>query len=230
MLIGPIAADRRADLRHKVAGEAEVTDGNSGVGMLTRISDLSKRGCFLETSTPFPVNTITKIFIRKGTESFEADAKVVSAFSNTGMGLQFTNVDPVQRHILSAWLGASIETSWQSSNRRRSQRILVRLPVRVSGVNSIGSPFEEETHTQTISAHGASLLLSAKVEKGQRLVLSNAPSRATVECLVAYVGESQGELVHVAVTFVWSNQYQLLWNANFPLPDPSKGRKDAAGC
>jgi hypothetical protein len=95
-------------------------------------------------------------------------------------------------------------------------------------VNGIGSPFEEETYTQTISAHGASILLSANVEKGQRLVLSNAQSRATVDCLVAYVGEPRGKLVHVAVTFVWSNQYQLLWDANFPLPDPSKGRKDAA--
>jgi hypothetical protein len=199
MLIGPIAADRRADLRHKVAAEAEVTDCNYRVGMLTRISDLSKRGCFLETSTPFPVNTITKILIRKGTESFEAHARVVSAFSNAGMGLQFTNVDPVQRHILSAWLRASIETSWQSSNRQQSAN-----PGEDSQCGSrewMG--LDRRSKKRLIHKQQCPWGIDTafgECGKGAAARAVERSSRATVDCLVAYVGESRGELVNVAVS------------------------------
>jgi hypothetical protein len=214
----PVAADRREDRRHKVTAVAEVVEGNSGAKMLTKVGDLSRRGCFLETGTPFPVHSVTQVHIRKDKESFQAEARVVSASAGRGMGLQFTAIDVEQRHILSAWLRASFNSSWESSNRRRSQRILVRLPVRVSGTNRNGEPFEEDTQTETISAHGASLLVSTAMSVGQRLVLSNAPSKGPVECVVAHVGESRGDLSHIGVTFVLSNQYQLLWNAAFPLP------------
>ena len=221
-VIGPFATDRRTDPRYKFAAKAEIVEDNSGKWIETYVNDLSRRGCYLSTDTPSPLNTATKVRITKGTESFEANARVVSTLAGKGMGLLFTDVDAEQQIILTAWLMGSSDHSWFGSNRRRSPRVLVRLPVRVSGKNSLGAQFEEETYTQTISAHGVSILLSAPMISGQPVDLSNSPSKEAVHCTVAHIGEPQGNLLGVGLTFVLPNQYQLLWQATFPLSEWSK--------
>ena len=141
--VGPVAAGRRTDPRYEFSAIAEIVEEKSGTRMKTHVSDLGRRGCRLDTNTPFPLHTDAKVYISKGTASFEAKATVVSSSIGKGMGLLFTAVN--QRHslILAAWLAESLATSMLTSNRRKSQRILVRLPVRASGKNDLGLPFEE---------------------------------------------------------------------------------------
>jgi len=79
--------------------------------------------------------------------------------ASKGMGLVFTDIETGQLGILETWLAESRETSWLAANRRRSQRVLMTIPVRVSGKTGAGSPFEEATHTRAISAHGALILV-----------------------------------------------------------------------
>ena len=88
-------------------------------------------------------------------ESFEARARVVYIQPGKGMGLMFTAVEPEQLGTLNTWIAESRETSWLAANRRRSQRVLMKIPVRVSGQAGAALLFEEETHTLAISAHGA---------------------------------------------------------------------------
>jgi hypothetical protein len=226
IVIGPFAGDRRTDPRYKFTAMAEIVEDKSGKRIETRVDDLSQRGCYLSTDIPSPLNTSTKVRITKGTESFEANARVVSSFAGKGMGLLFTDVDPQQDRILTAWLMGSSDHSWLGSNRRRSPRVLVRLPVCVSGKNSLGAKFEEETYTETVSAHGALIPLSALVMNGQPIILSNSPPKGTVQCTVAHIGAPQGGFFPVGVTFVVCNQYQLFWQATFPSPAWTKGYLD----
>jgi hypothetical protein len=221
-VVGPYAADRRTDLRYKFTAHAELVEDQSGMRIETRVHDLSQRGCYLNTHMPSPLNTGASIRITKGTECFETNAKVVSSMAGKGMGLLFTNVEPEQHRILTAWLRWSLEDSGLDSSRRRSRRVTVRMPVRVSGKDSLGSQFEEETYTQTLSAHGTLIFLSTNVIKGQPIILSNSPPNRTVKCTVAHIGEPQGDLLQVGVTFLLPNQYQLFWDAIFPSPDKSK--------
>jgi hypothetical protein len=226
LVIGPFAADRRTDPRYKFTARAEIVEDKSGKRIETRLDDLSQRGCHLNTDTPSPLNTVTKVRLTKGTESFAANARVVSFVAGKGMGLLFTDVDPQQDRILTTWLMGSSDHSWLGSTRRKSPRVLVRLPVRVSGRNSLGAQFEEETYTETISAHGALIPLSALVINGQPIILSNSPPKGTVQCTVAHIGAPQGDFFPVGVTFVVRNQYQLFWQANFPAPAWRKGYLD----
>jgi hypothetical protein len=94
------------------------------------------------------------------------------------MGLVFTAIELEPLRTLETWLVESRETSWLAANRRRGQRVLMTIPVRVSGQNVLGSPFEEETQTLAISAHGASILVLAQVYRGQQLTLSNGPDKS----------------------------------------------------
>jgi hypothetical protein len=85
--------------------------------------------------------------------------------------------------------------------RRHSQRLLLDVPLIVRGESAEHAPFREETFTISVNAHGALLLLSAKVAIGQALFLMNAETRDEREGRVARFGSPYGGLAQVAVEF-----------------------------
>ena len=133
-----------------------------------------------------------------------ARARVVYIQPGKGMGLMFTAVEPEQLGTLNTWIAESREISWLAANRRRSQRVLMKIPVRVSGQAGAALFFEEDTHTLAISAHGALMLVAAPVYRGQRFTLSNVQTNAALECVVVHVDKvagrpnSGGSRVHAA--------------------------------
>jgi hypothetical protein len=141
------------------------------------------------------------------------------------MGLVFTAIEREQLGTLETWIGESRETSWLAANRRRSQRVLMKIPVRVSGQAGPGSFFEEETHTLAVSAHGALIAVSKQVKKGQRLSLSNVQTRAALECVVAHIGKREGEHIQVGVEFMLPNP--IFWHVAFPPKDWTPRHPDA---
>ena len=62
-------------------------------------------------------------------------------------------------------------------------------------------PFLEETFTISISVHGVLMLLAAKVEVGQRLMLVNPATHGEVEGRVARFGSPYGGLAQVGIEF-----------------------------
>jgi len=215
--VAPTAADRRTHPRYEFTGAVEVVAAESGTRIETRLRDLSQKGCYVDTNSPFPLETVADVRITKGAQWFEARARVVFSQANKGMGLVFTTVEREQLGTLETWLGESRETSWLAANRRRSQRVLMKIPVRVSGQTGPGSLFEEETHTLAISAHGALIAVSKQVNKGQRLSLSNVQTRAALECVVAHIGKREGDHVQVGVEFMLANP--IFWHVTFPPKD-----------
>jgi len=99
------------------------------------------------------------------------------------------------------------------------------IPVRVSGQNVLGSPFEEETQTRAISAHGALILISAQVYRGQRLTLSNVQTKAALECVVAHIDKRRGEHSQAGVEFTLPNP--MFWHVAFPSKDWTPRHPDA---
>jgi PilZ domain len=215
--VAPAGADRRAHPRYEFTAAVEVVAAESGTRIQTRLRDLSQKGCYVDTNNPLPLETAAEIRITKGTQSFAARARVVFSQTSKGMGLVFTTVEPGQQGTLETWVGESRETSWLAANRRRSQRVLMKIPVRVSGETGPGSLFEEETHTLAISAHGALLAVSKQVNKGQRLSVSNVQTRAALECVVAHIGKREGERIQVGVEFILPNP--IFWHVAFPPKD-----------
>ncbi len=53
--------------------------------------------------------------------------------------------------------------------RRRSQRVLMQVSIRIHGIDAHGKPFDEEADTLAINAHGALALLQARVTSGSLL-------------------------------------------------------------
>ena len=218
-------ADRRTHPRYKFIATGEVVAAESGARIETRVRDLSQQGCYVDTNNVLPLGAVTDVRITKGPQLFEAKARVVYSRAGQGMGLMFAAIEPERLRTLETWLAESRETSWLAANRRRSQRVLMAVPVRVSGQDRVGSPFEEETRTVAISAHGALILVSTQVHRGQRLTLSNVQTKAALECVVAHIAKYQSAQTQVGVEFMLPNP--IFWHVAFPPKDWTPRHPDA---
>ena len=218
-------ADRRIHPRYEFTAAVEVLAADSGARIETHVRDLSQQGCYVDTSDALPLGTVTDVRVKKGAQLFEARARVVYSRATKGMGLVFTGVEAEHVRTLETWLTESRETSWLAANRRRSQRVLMTVPVRVSGKSAAGLPFEEETHTRAISAHGALILVSTQVWRGLRLNLSNVQTKAALECVVAHIDKRPSDRTQVGVEFTLPNP--MFWHVAFPPKDWTPRHPDA---
>jgi hypothetical protein len=97
-------AERRQHLRFPFSATVEVVETKSGTKVTGRTSDLGLGGCYVDTLSPFPVGTETKIRILRENESFEAQARVVYSLIGMGMGLAFISAQPKQVRLFQRWL------------------------------------------------------------------------------------------------------------------------------
>jgi hypothetical protein len=65
-----------------------------------------------------------------------------------------------------------------------------------------GEGFEEKTFTISVNTHGALVLIEAKVDMGQMLVLRNPSTECEVEAKVVRIGAAHGGLALVGVEFL----------------------------
>jgi PilZ domain-containing protein len=213
----PAAADRRANPRYAFNATAEVAAADSSAKTKTRVRDLSQQGCYLDTETPLPLGTAANVRMAKGAKSLEVQGRVVYVQPGKGMGLMFTAVKPEHGGILDVWINESRETSWLANNRRRSQRVLMKIPVRVGLHAADAALSEEETYTLAVSAHGALIAVSTPLYRGQRLTLSNPQTKDSLECVVAHIDRFPDEQVKVGVEFLLPNPH--FWHVAFPPKD-----------
>jgi diguanylate cyclase (GGDEF)-like protein len=85
--------------------------------------------------------------------------------------------------------------------RRRSERILLDVSVVVRGESTDSQPFQEETFTISVSAHGALLMLASKVTLGQTLFVRNPLTNNEKTARVARFGVPYGGIAQVGVEF-----------------------------
>lgn len=91
-------------LRFAFSARAEIASGGSPAAFApARVTELSLRGCFLETSASFEVRHRVLVKIYHAEEYFEADASVLYA-NPSGVGLVFDEVKPHFRAVLQSWV------------------------------------------------------------------------------------------------------------------------------
>jgi hypothetical protein len=103
------------------------------------------------------------------------------------------------------------------SVRRRSQRLSRSLPVVVCGESPTQKPFREEALTVEFNAHGALLVLYAKVELGQKLILMNPTTWDDQEARVVYSCPFYSGLTRVGIEFM--RPAPAFWPINNPPGD-----------
>lgn len=100
---------------------------------------------------------------------------------------------------------------------RRSQRVLLSLPVLVQGSDADSNFFQEASATVVVNAHGALLPLARQVQRGQKLKLTNRTTNEEQECIVAYLGIARGGKTEVGLEF--THPAPGFWRIDFPPAD-----------
>ena len=93
------------------------------------------------------------------------------------------------------------KSSAPASALRRSKRVILDLPLMVRGETEDKRPFQEETFTLTVSAHGGLVFLENRVTLGQKVLLLNPKTRDERECIIAFLGPPYAGLTTVGVQF-----------------------------
>lgn len=105
-----------------------------------------------------------------------------------------------------------------TTNRRRSTRLDLVIPIVLSGRDAKGEPFRDETQTDTVNLHGAKVRTSREILVGMLVTVEN-PILGAVEkavCVRIYAG-TPGEAVHsIALQLVRPGN---IWGVDNPPQD-----------
>jgi hypothetical protein len=101
--------------------------------------------------------------------------------------------------------------------RRRSMRVLLSVPIVVSGKNAEDQAFTEEARTLVVNAHGALIALTARVVPSQLITVANKATRRSLECRVVHVGNPQVGKMQLGIEFVKPSPG--FWQIDFPPDD-----------
>lgn len=111
------------------------------------------------------------------------------------------------------------------ADRRRSQRILLPIAVRISGEGPHGQRLEELTSTLVVNAHGALLQLREPVREGQILSIKNLSTGEETNCMVRDINSIPGGLMEIGLEFTEARS--RFWRVAFPPPDWSPRSPEA---
>jgi len=103
------------------------------------------------------------------------------------------------------------------ANRRRSERVMLQVPVVVEIKTRDGKDVRENTQTVVVNAHGGLLKLKTEVKAGQPILLINERAQLQQACRVVRVETS--EAGHSAVAFEFDQPTPHFWPIVFPPSD-----------
>jgi hypothetical protein len=105
----------------------------------------------------------------------------------------------------------------EQANRRRSERVMLRMSVRVVAENEARKRIEENAETQVVNAHGGLLRMKQHLHVGQLFLLQNPRTNTEVHCRVVHSDEAGMEFYRIA--FEFDRPAPNFWPIVFPPPD-----------
>jgi len=108
-------------------------------------------------------------------------------------------------------------TPTHTGARRRSQRVLMQVPIRLRGTDVQGKDFEELTETLAINAHGALVLLTARLVSGGLVHMRHNKTEEEQECHVAFLGPVRSGKAEIGLEF--TTPRPTFWRVAFPPED-----------
>jgi hypothetical protein len=120
-----------------------------------------------------------------------------------------------------------INTSLNPGSKRRSQRVLMQVAVRIRGTDAQGKSIDEETETLAINAHGALVMLQARFTSGSKILLQHKRTQEEQECHVVFLGPVRAGKAEIGLEF--SSPHPTFWRVAFPPEDWTPKHPEARG-
>jgi hypothetical protein len=101
----------------------------------------------------------------------------------------------------------------------------MQVAVRILGTDAQGKTFEEEASTLAINAHGALVLLQARLTSGSSVLMQHKQTQEEQECHVVFLGPVRAGQAEIGLEF--SEPRPAFWRVTFPPQDWSPKHPDA---
>jgi hypothetical protein len=105
----------------------------------------------------------------------------------------------------------------ESANRRRSERVVLRMRVLVVAEDEERKQIQEEAETQVVNAHGGLLRIKQHLHIGQSFLLNNPKNGEEISCRVVRTEEDGMDAFKVA--FEFDRPAPNFWPVSFPPAD-----------
>jgi Tfp pilus assembly protein PilZ len=96
--------ERRRAPRYAFGGVAEVTAPGSRKHLVAVTGELSRLGCFVKTTTPFPIGETVNVRINYDSREIAVPGEVAYVLPTKGMGIAFGAVAATDQAVLEDWL------------------------------------------------------------------------------------------------------------------------------
>jgi len=104
--------ERRRTPRYMFFASAELLEEKSEVRVASRVSELSRNGCYLDMMNPFPVHTLIRLKIWKEENNvIQTKGLIVYSQPNVGAGVAFVDLDQKYVALLESWLEQAAKES-----------------------------------------------------------------------------------------------------------------------
>jgi hypothetical protein len=113
-----------------------------------------------------------------------------------------------------------------STDRRRSHRVNISMPVLVRGKRGT-QPFEEEAQTISVSAHGCMVRVATPVARNQEIAIVNTKTAEELPCTVTFLGQKDNGKTEIGVEFAEASP--LFWRIAFPPEDWDPSERKRSG-
>lgn len=100
----PTQAERRRTHRYPFGGVAEVTAPRTGESLTAPTREISRFGCFVKTTTPFPSGETVNLRITESGREFAVSGEVAYVLPTQGMGIAFGAIPVGDQAVLKDWL------------------------------------------------------------------------------------------------------------------------------
>jgi hypothetical protein len=90
--------------RYSVLAIAELVETAGTMCIVGRMTEISRKGCYVNTPSTLPVNTFLRVVISRDNETFMTTGKIIYVHERIGMGILFVDPTEDQLEILNAWL------------------------------------------------------------------------------------------------------------------------------
>jgi hypothetical protein len=97
-------SERRTVPRYTLIAAAEIVEPASGVRMAGRISEISRKGCYVDLLNTLPMGTPVRLRISRDQGAFACAGKIIYVQDGMGMGVAFDDLPANQLRTLDSWL------------------------------------------------------------------------------------------------------------------------------
>ena len=101
---GNLRRERRSVPRYGLIAQTEILEPASGTSISGRISEISRKGCYVDLLNTLPVETVVEVRVTRDQGTFVSRGRIIYTQDGMGMGIAFLDMAAEQAKILESWL------------------------------------------------------------------------------------------------------------------------------